>query len=159
VNPVTVLIGILLIFAGLLLYALVVRRKRIAGYPKTWVQKGAPAPEGVDVALAVIWDCRPDKTKSIRWGGVVEWTTELPFMLGGISAAGCVINNEMPHLKVSIILPIEKSALTHEVGHYLWERSYGRVGETWINGRPVPDTDFAAWVRTTNAAIAKALGR
>jgi hypothetical protein len=157
-SPGLVLILIILIFLGVGCGALWVKRRRIASYPKIWTHFGTP-PKDVAAAMEVIWLFRPNPEKSIRWGGDIYWTEELPFLCDGVMAAGCVNSIERPELKISRIEPVERSALAHEVGHYLWNCVYGKEGEVWKDGHWVKSPEFGAWILRVNEAIKVRLGR
>ena len=147
-------VAALLVFV---IFEMVTEHRRVGTYPTSWVHIGTPS-KNVEIALEVIWKNRPDPSKEIRWGGEIVWV-DTPFFVGCILATGRVSDTDKPTLIVCRIEPVEKSSLTHEVGHYLWLKTFDRLGEVWEGDRIVLDPDFAAWVSKTNGVIAKALGR
>jgi hypothetical protein len=130
-----ILFGIVVVsgIAGMFFGGLYLRKKKEAGFPKTWFHQGdAAPPANVDIALKVIEENCPKK--KLRQGGFLTWTKELPFLCDGY-----VLNAETPTLKMSVIEPVYKSALAHEIAHY-----YGFKDKT---------PELNAWVADVNKKI------
>lgn len=99
--------------------------------------EGTPA-EGADLVLAAAERLAP--CDDVRWRGVVSWSDE-PFPCGAVPAAngcddggGCALA-----LRVRRLEPATRSALAHEIGHYVSDAcglGWGEDGaEAW--GRAV----------------------
>ncbi len=111
--------------------------------PNSWIHKGEPPPDDVDLALEVIL-MQLDKWPE-RWGGEITWI-DGPFMVPGsgmnsIQAAGCVDDFWVPKIRLMWFKDVEKTALAHELCHV-------------FNQYPDGDPRLDEFVNKTNQLIA-----
>jgi hypothetical protein len=113
---------------------------------------GTPA-QGADRVIAAAKRLAPCETRPFV--GQIEWVEEafpvvgLSGLAAGASGITCAIS-----VKVLRIEPATKSALAHEIGHWVWRQCYDRPGERRMLGGygVILDPDFEDWVTRVNAA-------
>lgn len=88
-------------------------RKDDEAIPNKWIHIGVK-PEGVDDYLKTL---RPLFPRSFKWGGTIEWV-DGPFLIrGNMRVWGVVINEYTHHVKVARRVPVQITALEHEIKH------------------------------------------
>lgn len=141
-------VSVVLLMAGIWVWAYYRRKKREAGWPKTWIHLGKPPPD-IDIALEVIDLLTPGMTHA----GTIEWMDENGFYADGRRVAGLCVGTKPIHVQVSYHPIVEKTALAHELGHAWSILTNQGFGES------PADTRFVSWFNQVNREIMKRCGR
>ncbi len=111
-------------------------------------------PHALD-ALDVIHAQADAVCPGLPWCAEVHWQSD-PFRcsVGGELVGGCQPYPPLCGVEVAWRPVLTDTALTDELGHYVWEFCFNRTGERALpDGGRAYDADFAAWIKATNQAI------
>jgi hypothetical protein len=119
-----------------------------------WQVQGETIPRGVATAVALARAASPCPVAT--FGGTVTFQV-LPFIYEGKMVEGWVEQVECnPRMGVTTWAePVESTALTHELGHVLWERCGQSSFDRERNCHP---RSFLRWVWDVTRTVASALG-
>lgn len=122
------------------------------------------APRFSQQALALIYENRPDKTKTFRWGGRMTFVPGVIQIASNPKGAGGLVDDiNIPKFTCALGDPYGnvfdrfwKTAGIHEPGHYIWMQTYGNMGDD-EKGNPRPE--FSIWIEKVRTIVKEAEDR